>query len=206
MPARHTTLALKRSFDVVVAAVLLIPGLAVMAVVAAAIRIETRGPILFRQEREGLRGSVFRIYKFRSMVSDAHRHGPVLSMADPRVTRVGRLIRRTSLDELPQLFNVLRGQMSLVGPRPLLPGTTRAAERRRLDMRPGMTGLVEVREPHRLGWDERMQVDIEYVERWSFWLDCSILVRTIGILLSRKDVLDTPRPDDGPTSELEGNA
>ena len=198
-------LALKRSFDVLVAATLLIPGLAVMTAVAAAIRIETRGPILFRQEREGLRGSVFRIYKFRSMVSDANRHGPVLSMDDPRVTRVGRFIRRTSLDELPQLFNVLRGQMSLVGPRPLLPGTTRTAERRRLDMRPGMTGLVEVRDPHRLGWDERMQVDIEYVERWSFWLDCSILVRTIGILLSRKDVLDTPRPDDGPTSELEGD-
>lgn len=202
---RDAMLACKRLFDVVVAGLLLVPGLPIMVAVAVAIRIETPGPILFRQEREGMGGRRFRIYKFRSMVSDAHRTGPVLSMEDPRVTRVGRFIRRVSLDELPQLLNVLRGEMSLVGPRPLLPGTTRPAERRRLDMRPGMTGLVEVRDPHLLGWDERMRVDIEYVERWSFRLDCSILIRTIGVLLSRKDVLDTPRPDDGPRPELEGN-
>jgi lipopolysaccharide/colanic/teichoic acid biosynthesis glycosyltransferase len=202
---RDAMLALKRAFDVVASALLLVPGLPVMVAVAVAIRVETPGPLLFRQEREGLGGRTFRIYKFRSMVADAHRRGPVLSMADPRVTRVGRFIRRTSLDELPQLFNVLLGQMSLVGPRPLLPGTTRPAERRRLEMRPGMTGLVEVRDPHLLGWDERMQVDIEYVERWSFWLDCKILVRTIGVLLSRKDVLDAPRPDEGTEPNLEGN-
>jgi lipopolysaccharide/colanic/teichoic acid biosynthesis glycosyltransferase len=190
-------LAIKRAFDVATSCVLLIPGLPIMAAVAAAIRLETRGPVLFRQEREGLHGRVFRIYKFRSMVVDAQRHGPVLSMADPRVTRVGRFIRKTSLDELPQLF--------IVGPRPLLPGTTRPDERRRLQMPPGMTGLVEVRDPHRLGWDERMRVDIEYVDRWSFWLDLSIIVRTIGILLTRKDVMDTPRPDEGRATH-EGNA
>jgi lipopolysaccharide/colanic/teichoic acid biosynthesis glycosyltransferase len=204
--ARDAMLAWKRAFDVVLAALLLVPGLPIMAAVAIAIRVETPGPILFRQEREGLRGKRFHIYKFRSMVADAHRRGPVLSMEDPRVTRVGRFLRRTSLDELPQLFNVLAGEMSLVGPRPLLPGTTRVAERRRLDVRPGMTGLVEVRDPHLLGWDERMQVDIEYVDRWTLWLDCSILIRTIGILLTRKDVLDAPRPDEGPKPELEGNA
>jgi lipopolysaccharide/colanic/teichoic acid biosynthesis glycosyltransferase len=198
-------LAVKRAFDVVTSCLLLVPGLPILVAVAAAIRLETPGPVLFRQEREGMHGRVFRIYKFRSMVVDAQRHGPVMSMADPRVTRVGRFIRKTSLDELPQLFNVLRGEMSLVGPRPLLPGTTRPAERRRLEVPPGMTGLVEVRDPHRLGWDERMQIDIEYVERWSLWLDLSIIVRTIGILLTRKDVMDTPRPDEG-TATHEGNA
>ena len=196
-------LTTKRVFDVAVACVALIPGLPIMGIVAAAILLENPGPVLFRQQREGMGGRVFRVYKFRSMVVDAERGGPVLSMADPRVTRVGRFIRRTSLDELPQLFNVLAGDMSLVGPRPLLPGTTRPTERRRLAVRPGMTGLVEIRDPHRLSWDERMQVDIEYVERWSLRLDVVILVRTIGILLTRKDVLDTPRPDEGDATSRE---
>ena len=207
MPAHpdRSSLAVKRAFDVVVAALLLVPGVVIMAAVAVAILLESPGPVLFRQDREGRHGRVFRINKFRSMTVGAERHGPVMSMADPRITRVGGFIRRTSLDELPQLFNVLAGEMSLVGPRPLLPGTTRPHERRRLEVRPGMTGLVEVRHPDRMSWDERMRVDIEYVERWSLWLDLTILVRTIGVLSSRKDVLDTPRPD-GTGLDPEGNA
>ena len=191
--SRDSMLAVKRLMDVVGSALLLIPGLPIMAAVALAIRLESDGRILFRQEREGRHGRPFRIHKFRSMVEDADRHGPVTSMADPRVTRVGRVVRRFSLDELPQLFHVLVGEMSLVGPRPLLPGTTRPQERRRLDMRPGMTSLVEVRRPHLLSWDERMMIDVEYVETWSLALDLSILMRTIPAVLTRKDILDAPR-------------
>jgi lipopolysaccharide/colanic/teichoic acid biosynthesis glycosyltransferase len=191
--SRNAKLDVKRLVDVVGSALLLVPGLPVMVAVAIAIRVETPGPVLFRQEREGLHGRPFRIHKFRSMEYDAERHGPVLSMRDPRVTKVGRFVRRYSVDELPQLFNVLMGDMSLVGPRPLLPGTTRPGERRRLDMRPGMTSLVEVRRPHLLSWDERMQIDVDYVDTWSIWLDLSILLRTIPVVFTRKDILDAPR-------------
>jgi lipopolysaccharide/colanic/teichoic acid biosynthesis glycosyltransferase len=164
-----------------------------MAVIALAIKLESPGPVFFRQERAGLHGSTFRIYKFRSMVEGATHDGPVRTLRDPRITRTGRLLRRTSLDELPQLLNVLAGEMSLVGPRPLLVGTTRSYEVRRLDMRPGMTGLVQVSNPHLLGWDERMVVDIEYVERWSLLLDFQIMVRTLWIMFDRKNAIDPPR-------------
>lgn len=191
--SRESRLRVKRLMDIVGSAILLVPGLPVMAVVALLIRAETHGPVVFHQEREGRHGRPFRIYKFRSMVHGADRHGPVMRMTDPRVTRVGRTIRRFSLDELPQLVNVLFGDMSLVGPRPLLPGTTRPEERMRLSMRPGMTSLVEVREPHLLSWDERMRVDLEYVDRWGLMLDLSILIRTVPAVLMRKDILDIPR-------------
>ena len=191
---RSRSLRAKRLFDLAVGSILLVVALPIMGGVAVAIVLDSPGPIFFRQEREGLHGRRFKIYKFRTMTSGAHRSGPVLSMRDPRVTKVGRFLRRSSLDELPQLVNVLIGDMSLVGPRPLLPGTTRAGEELRLAMLPGMTGLVEVRDAHALDWDQRMEVDLEYVRNWSFTLDMMILVRTVGILLSRKDVLDHPRP------------
>ena len=106
---------------------------------------------------------------------------------------MGKILRSTSLDQLPQLLNVLRGDMSLVGPRPLLPGTCRASEVRRLDMRPGMTSLVEASHPHLLTWDERMRVDVRYVNEWSLWVDLRILLRTIPVVFVRKDTLDLPR-------------
>lgn len=191
--SRRARLAVKRGMDVVLGVVLLVLSLPGMALVALAIRLESPGSVLFRQERAGLDGRPFRIIKFRSMARDAASSGPVTSLRDPRVTRVGRFLRRTSLDELPQLLNVVKGEMSLVGPRPLLVGTTRPEERRRLDMRPGMTGLVEVRDPHLLDWDERMRVDVEYVERWTLRLDLSIMLRTIPAVFSRQDILDLPR-------------
>ncbi|HXY73660.1 MAG TPA: sugar transferase [Actinomycetota bacterium] len=190
---RRVRLAVKRGFDVAVSCVLLLLLSPVMAVVALVVRLDSPGPALFRQERTGRGGVTFSILKFRSMVRGAERSGPVMSMSDARVTTTGRVLRRTSLDELPQLLNVLRGEMSLVGPRPLLPGTTRATEARRLEMRPGVTSLVEVSNPHLLSWDERMQVDVSYVEEWSLWLDLRILVRTIPVVFTRKDILDTPR-------------
>ena len=188
-------LAIKRALDLSVAIVAAVITLPLMAAIAIVIKLRSRGQVLYVQDREARGGGTFRIHKFRTMVPDADRHGSVSTMDDRRITNVGRFLRRTSLDELPQLFDVIRGDMSLVGPRPLLPGTTRPNERRRLAMRPGMTGLVEVRLPHRLTWDQRMAVDLEYVDRWSLSLDASILVRTIPIVLRRKDAVDPPREE-----------
>ena len=185
--------AAKRCLDVMSSVLLLLLTAPLQAIVAVAVKLDHPGPVLFLQEREGRGGTPFRILKFRSMVNDAERDGPVMTMSDSRVTRTGRFLRRTSLDELPQFVNVLRGDMSLVGPRPLLPGTTRPSEARRLDMRPGITSLVEVSDPHLLSWDERMHLDVRYVQEWSLWLDLRILIRTIPVVFTRKDILDTPR-------------
>lgn len=191
--SRAAGLAIKRSIDVVGAGVLLVAGAPLLAAIALAIKLESPGPVLFTQCRAGRGGREFRILKFRSMVIDAAAHGPVTSLDDHRITRVGGFLRRNSLDELPQLLNVVKGDMSLVGPRPLLPETTRLDERRRLDMRPGMTGLVEVSDPHLLDWDERMKVDIWYVDHWSLRLDARILHGTLRIMFGRTDALDQPR-------------
>jgi lipopolysaccharide/colanic/teichoic acid biosynthesis glycosyltransferase len=186
-------LALKRVIDVAAATTLSVVCLPVMGAIALAIKVDSRGPVLFTQPRAGLHGRPFLIYKFRTM-TDAHG-GVIRSLDDPRITGVGRFLRRTSLDELPQLLNVLAGDMSLVGPRPQLLGTTRPHELRRLDMRPGMTGLVEVSDPHRMTWDQRMALDVEYVERWSLRLDISIMLRTVPVMFARKNALDPPRTD-----------
>jgi len=190
---RRVALVVKRSIDLALSFLLLVFTLPLLAVVALAIKLESRGPVFFRQEREGRDGKLFRIFKFRSMARDADRSGPVTSMDDPRISRVGKVLRRSSLDELPQLLNVLHGEMSLVGPRPLLPGTTLPGEERRLSMRPGMTSLVEISNPHLLSWNDRMQLDLRYVERWSLRLDTRILLGTIPVVFTRKDILDLPR-------------
>ena len=190
---RRLMLGCKRAFDLVVAAILAVVTAPLMIAIAIAIAIGSPGAPVFVQTRAGKHGDPFRIYKFRSMVPRAEDGGPVLSMKDARVTRLGRFLRRTSLDELPQLFNVLRGDMSLVGPRPQLVSTTRPGEERRFDMRPGITGLVEVSRAHLLSWDERMKLDIEYVDRWTFRLDLWILLKTIPLVFYRKDILDLPR-------------
>jgi len=190
------SLTLKRIIDVAGATCISVLTAPLMAGIAIAIKLESRGPVLFTQLRAGLHDRPFRIYKFRTMSNDGDRGQPLRSLDDPRVTRLGRHLRRTSLDELPQLFNVLKGEMSLVGPRPQLPGTTRAHEARRLDMRPGMTGLVEISRPERMTWDERMAMDVEYVERWSLRLDFMILLRTVRVMFARKNALDPPRDEE----------
>ena len=190
---RDIMLAAKRVVDLAIGSVLLLLTLPAMIAVAAAVKLSSPGPVFFRQQREGHRGTLFRIFKFRSMVRDAEDHGPVLSIADPRITRIGRFLRRTSLDELPQLLNVVFGEMSLVGPRPLLPGTTLPAEIGRLDMRPGMTSLSVVNKPYLLSWDERMQLDLRYVEEWSLWLDLRILIRTLLAVFTKQNILYHPR-------------
>ncbi len=177
-------------------------GLAVLApvlvVIALAVRLTSRGPVLFRQERVGRRGEVFTMLKFRSMVQDAPRLVAELAAADegngvlfkmredPRVTTVGRVLRRYSVDELPQLFNVLRGDMSLVGPRPPLASEVErygTDMRRRFLVKPGLTGLWQVSGRSDLSWDDSVRIDVRYVENWSLAVDLMILWKTVGAVL-----------------------
>ncbi|VXC54983.1 sugar transferase [Arthrobacter sp. 8AJ] len=183
----------KRLFDVVVSAQLIIATLPLMAVVALMIKIDDGGPILFKQDRVGIEGARFQMFKFRSMVADAEAqllslkllsegNGPLFKMKDdPRVTSVGRIIRKFSLDELPQLFNVFMGSMSLVGPRPPLPSEVEAYEqdvRRRLLVKPGLTGLWQVSGRSNLSWQDSVRLDLYYVENWSMAGDLLILIKT----------------------------
>jgi exopolysaccharide biosynthesis polyprenyl glycosylphosphotransferase len=190
---------LKGAFDRVLAALALFGLLPVFLVVAAAIKLDSKGPVFFRQTRTGLGGRPFQLVKFRSMVpaaedllidlTDKNECGGVLFKIkrDPRVTRVGRLLRRVSIDELPQLWNVLTGQMSLVGPRPPLPTEVElyaADVRRRLLVKPGLTGLWQVSGRSDLTWEESVRLDLYYVENWSLLMDFMIMVRTVGAIVA----------------------
>lgn len=183
----------KRLFDVIVSTLLIVVLSPVLALVAILVKMEGQGPVLFRQERVGMEGEPFRMLKFRSMVLDAEKRltdlahqdegsGPLFKMKnDPRVTRVGKFVRKFSLDELPQLFNILAGSMSLVGPRPPLPSEVAAYEhdvRRRLLVKPGLTGLWQVSGRSNLSWQDSVRLDLYYVENWSLAGDLIILLRT----------------------------
>ena len=191
----------KRMLDVVGATVGIVVSAPVMLLAAIAIMIETHGPVLYRSTRVGRGGRPFTFYKLRSMVNgaDRHRHhlshlnecdGPVFKISrDPRVTVVGRFLRTTSLDELPQLWNVLRGDMSLVGPRPPIPDEVKCYQpwqMRRLEVRPGLTCLWQISGRSRIGFEEWMRLDLEYINRRSLRLDMRILLRTIPAVLSRE--------------------
>lgn len=190
----------KRAFDVAGAGALILVLSPALLVLALIVRLDSPGPILFRQERVGTQGSRFQMLKFRSMVVDAEKKLQDLQLMnqgsgvlfkikdDPRVTRVGRFIRRYSLDELPQLFNVLSGSMSLVGPRPPLPSEVEQYENhvhRRLLVRPGLTGLWQVSGRSLLSWEDTVRLDLYYVENWSVSGDISILLRTFRAVVSR---------------------
>lgn len=189
--------ALKRLLDVVVASLGLLLLVPLLAIVALLVLLDDGPPILFTQERVGLRGRKFKFRKFRTMVNGAEgRLGEVMGLnqirgpgfqldRDPRVTRVGPFLRRSSLDELPQLWNVLLGEMSLVGPRPAPMCEVDAYEpwhRFRLAVKPGMTGLAQVQARRYLDFDVKATLDLQYIERWSLWLDLEILVRTVPFL------------------------
>lgn len=188
----------KRLFDVVGSLLALVVFAPLLLVVSVLIVLDDRGPVLFRQKRVGFNGRLFTCYKLRSMCVNAEARlaelaaqnegsGVLFKMArDPRVTRVGRFIRRYSIDELPQLFNVLKGEMSLIGPRPALPSEVDNYEEyvhRRLAVRPGMTGLWQVSGRSRLSWDETVRLDLYYVDNWSMVQDLRIVLRTIGAVL-----------------------
>ena len=199
MVANDTRLVIKRALDLAFASVGLIMVAPVMALIALAIRLDGRGPVIFAQERFGFNKRRFRMFKFRTMISDAealqagleHRNeacGPVFKMRDdPRVTRIGKILRKTSLDELPQLWNVLRGDMSLVGPRPLpLRDVHRFSESwlmRRFSVRPGVTGLWQVSGRSDLSFSRWVALDLQYIDRWSLGLDFKILAMTVPAVL-----------------------
>jgi lipopolysaccharide/colanic/teichoic acid biosynthesis glycosyltransferase len=185
--------AVKRGLDIVGAALGLIALAPLCALIAAAVKLDSPGPVLFRQSRTGRGGRTFVLYKFRSMRAGSGMlvspNGALLKAADDdRITRVGRLLRRCSLDEAPQLFNVLRGDMSLVGPRPLVAPEADALceswHRRRADVRPGLTGLWQISGRSLLGFEDMIRLDFEYVTGWSLGRDLEILTATVPAVLS----------------------
>jgi lipopolysaccharide/colanic/teichoic acid biosynthesis glycosyltransferase len=160
-----------------------------LALAAAGIKLEDGGPVLYRQRRVGLNGQEFELVKLRTMEVGAEHKGAgyAVNEGDPRITRVGRLLRRLSIDEIPQLWNVVRGEMSLIGPRPTLAYQVERytpRQRRRLEVRPGVTGWAQIHGRARLPWDERIELDVWYVEHRSPWLDLKILARTPRALLA----------------------
>lgn len=188
---------LKRSFDVAFASAGLILTLPIALAAAAAIRLDSRGPVFYAQPRSGLRGRPFKAWKFRSMVTDAERDGPRQAVAgDPRVTRVGRVLRATALDELPQLWNILRGDMSVVGPRALRPGeieTHGGAGGQALEevpgftvrsaVRPGLTGIAQIHARRDLPRRQKFRYDKLYLRRQSVWLDLRLVLQSLAITI-----------------------
>jgi lipopolysaccharide/colanic/teichoic acid biosynthesis glycosyltransferase len=207
-PAYSTT---KRLLDILIVVLGMIVAAPLMLLIFVCIKLDSDGPVLFKQLRSGQDGRLFKIYKFRTMYHNAdpevHRrfaeqfiHNQIISEQasagappfkladDPRITRVGRLLRRTSLDELPQLFNVFKGEMSMVGPRPPVPYEVDAYQewhKGRLAARPGITGLWQVRGRSRVMFDDMVQMDLEYIAQQSLWLDIKILLLTIPAVISK---------------------
>jgi exopolysaccharide biosynthesis polyprenyl glycosylphosphotransferase len=200
-PTNEALMFVRRIMDIVIVVLLGIPALLVVMISALAIKLTSPGPILFRQERCGLNGRVFTMYKLRSMINNAEQSrfefealnemdGPVFkSSRDPRRTPVGKILRKFSLDELPQLFNVLRGDMSLVGPRPPLPQEVARYERwqrRRLSMKPGITCLWQISGRNEINFQDWMKLDLTYIDNWSLLLDLKILLKTVPVVLLGK--------------------
>jgi len=190
---RRIQLAVKRAFDIVVSAVVVTLFSPLLGLIALAIKLDDGGPVLYVDKRAGKNGKSFNMYKFRSMVQGAERTGLGRAVAkdDSRMTRVGKFLREFSLDELPQFLNVLKGDMSAVGPRPATVGQAKRYddfERRRLKMRPGATGWAWIHGRNNLSWEKRIKLDVWYVENWSLWLDLHILVKTPLMVLKRKGV------------------
>jgi sugar transferase EpsL len=186
----------KRVFDVVVSALALLVFSPVLLGVALVVYLRIGKPVLFLHQRPGLNEEPFYLYKFRTMLDTRDADGALLPDKD-RVSPFGQKLRKTSLDELPSLLNVLRGDLSLVGPRPLLMRYAPYYEdwqRRRFAVKPGLTGLAQVNGRNAISWDEKFRYDIEYVENRSLWMDIKILFRTVGVVLSARDISDGKHP------------
>lgn len=189
---------IKRLFDIVFSISSLIILSPIFLIIAILIKFDTTGEVFFRQERLGFKGKKFEIIKFRTMITDAEQLGTGLKVSkgnDPRITKIGSFLRKTSLDELPQLFNVLKGEMSIVGPRP--PVTYHPYKgidnyptwaKRRFDMRPGITGLAQVKVRNSASWLERIEIDINYIENFSCVLDLKIIYKTVTKILKPESI------------------
>ena len=197
-PKMNLQFIIKRVLDIFVSMILLVLFAPIVAVICLLIKITSKGPIHFKQTRLGYNGRPFSCIKFRTMVEDAEKFkdeliafnemdGPVFKMKnDPRITKMGSFLRKTSLDELPQLINVLKGEMSLVGPRPPLPEEVNLydlKDRRRLSMKPGITCLWQINGRNTISFEKWMELDRKYIDQWSLWLDLKILLKTIPAVL-----------------------
>ncbi len=185
--------AIKRLFDIVVSAVMLVILSPILIILMLAVRFSSKGSVFYKQTRIGKNNKEFSIFKFRSMLLEEERVQPDGSILDPRdsITKVGKLLRKTSLDELPQLLNVLIGDMSLCGPRPIIPyrfNLMNEEQKKRHDVRPGVTGLAQVNGRNELTWDEKFKYDLEYVDKFSLWLDIKIFFKTVAAVFSKKGI------------------
>jgi undecaprenyl phosphate N,N'-diacetylbacillosamine 1-phosphate transferase len=183
------TLSIKRIFDIVASGVVLIFLLPIFAIIGILIKLDSKGPVFFIQQRAGKYGKPFDAFKLRTMVDNAEKMGKGLKKDDPRITRVGKYLR-WGIDELPQLINVFKGEMSIVGPRPTLMSQVEQytdEHRRRLEMKPGITGWALVNGRNKLSWIEKIEYDIWYIDNWSLWLDTKILFKTLWVVLITRE-------------------
>lgn len=203
---------IKRIIDLMISLLSIIILSPLFLIVSIIIKIDSKGPILFKQDRIGKDGKVFKIYKFRSMVVGAENTGSknYSFKGDPRVTKVGKFIRATSIDELPQLVNIIKGEMSIIGPRPVLtyfPCTYdeyTKEQLKRFEARPGVTGLAQINGRKGIPWDKRISYDIEYIENISFLLDLKIFFKTVYNVIFMKDNLNTIKTDENINKDNKG--
>lgn len=195
---RKFNLFIKRTIDIVAAAILLLLMIAIplLIVIPIVIRLTSKGPAIFTQDRTGKNGKTFKIYKFRTMLTpeESLDENGEMMLPEQRITKVGRFLRKTSLDEITQVFNILNGTMSLVGPRPTLPYQMERYDERqlkRLDMRPGVTGWAQVNGRNDLTWTEKIEYDIEYIEKFNIWFDIKILFKTVAVVLKMDGIAFT---------------
>ena len=185
----------KRLFDFILSLTAIIVLIPIYIIVAVLVRIKLGSPILFTQDRPGKDEKIFKMYKFRTMTSDTDEQGNLLP-DEVRLTKFGKALRSTSLDELPELFNILKGDMSIVGPRPLLISYLpyyNEVEKHRHDVRPGLTGLAQVSGRNYIAWDDRFAKDVEYVEKQSLFLDIKIILNTVKIVFKKSDIATDTR-------------
>ncbi|NLK22322.1 MAG: sugar transferase [Epulopiscium sp.] len=186
-------ITIKHILDKIIGFILLLITTPIFLIISIGIKLTSRGPVFFIQKRVGKDGKDFDIYKFRTMIQNAENIGTGIytEEKDPRITNIGRILRKTSLDELPQLFNILKGDMSIIGPRPTLRYQVEKYtphQMQRLKMRPGVTGLAQVRGRNSLPWDKRIEYDVEYINNYSLWLDFKIVLKTIKVVLTAEGV------------------
>jgi len=182
---------LKKISDILISGIALIVLLPIFAIIGILIKLDSEGPVFFMQERTGKDGKIFKAYKLRTMIDNAEKIGLGYEIAknDSRITRVGKYLR-WGIDELPQLINVFRGEMSIVGPRPALPHQVEKyskREKRRLEVKPGITGWALINGRNKLSWPERIKLDIWYIDHWSLWLDLKILFKTVWVVIFKRE-------------------